>query len=221
MLRSCFSSLPISADIPDRSVDCLTKGLEHCGVSPSYVSLMGDSSLIRASGGFAGQWDSMLSIANQESTEAYDLSLEPPYFISRDGTLPSSLLLFQDYLRILQAKNCNFQFLPETIGHNLCRLVVLDLSHNNLRRLPNSVCCIITLRHLNISYNRVHSLPMDIGLLRDLEVLNVSHNHIKVLPSSIISCSKLQVIDLHGNQQIQNIPHDLSLRLKNLHTLKL
>lgn len=220
MLRSCFSSVRISADFPDTSVDYLVKGLQRCGVSPSYVSLTGDMSLIRSSGDFANTWELLFSgTFVQEDREGFVVTLNPPSFTSLDGKLPYSILLFQNNLHTLHVKNCSLDSLPETLGDHLCHLVVLDLSCNNLLNLPNSICSIATLSYLNVTHNSLISLPVDIGLIRDLETLIVSHNQIKILPSSIVNCSKLQVLDLQGNQQLQNIPLDLSLRLKNLHTL--
>jgi Leucine-rich repeat (LRR) protein len=222
MLRSCFSSIPISEEVHDSSVACLTHGLKHYGVCPSYVSLTGDSSLIRSSGNFCRNWDFLhRGSAKQERNEGLNVSLNAPYFISLDGKLPYSLLLFQNILKTLHVKMCSIESLPETFGHNLCQLLFLDLSCNKLCCLPNSICSISTLKHLNVSRNSLVSLPMDIGLIRDLEVLNVSHNDIKVLPTSLVNCSKIQVLDLQGNLQLQTIPHDLSLRLKKLHTLLL
>ena len=228
MLRCCFSAFPLSFNSTDDSAISLVKLLKDCGVSPSHVSLMGDTSLTRSSGNFAADLKALIQntlsqnrgrTTDLSNVASFDISLQSPSFFSLDGRLPSSILLFGDRLQSLQAHKCHIQYIPETIGVHLKQLEVLDLSHNELRDLPNSLCSIVTLRRLDLSHNSLGSLPADIGNLKLLEVLDASYNRFKSLPLSIINCSKLQVIDIRGENEIPEIPRDLSLRLKDLHTL--
>lgn len=228
MLRCCFSALPLSVNSTDDSAIILVKLLKDCGVSPSHVSLMGDTSLTRSSGDFAADLKALIQNSPSQKRDrttdlsnaaSFNISLQSPSFVSLDGILPSSILMFGDRLRSLHARQCHVQYIPETIGVHLNLLEVLDLSHNELRDLPNSLCSIVTLKRLDISYNSLGTLPADIGNLNLLEVLDASYNRFKSLPLSIINCSKLQVIDIRGENEIPEIPRDLSLRLKDLHTL--
>jgi hypothetical protein len=71
---------------------------------------------------------------------------------------------------------------PPVICH-LAQLRVLDLSHNRLSELPQELIGNVQLEVLNISYNRFIQVSSVIPSLTHLHSLNISNNQIGVLPS--------------------------------------
>ncbi|KAI8327628.1 hypothetical protein EDC96DRAFT_531589 [Choanephora cucurbitarum] len=76
-------------------------------------------------------------------------------------------------------------------------LVELDISRNQLSRLPHQICHLTQLRVLNMTSNQLSEIPIELYALHALEVLILSQN------------------------QIQVIPEDMPERLPNLITLRL
>ena len=226
MLRCCFTPLTPLDELRNDRIAALSQRLDEFGVSLSHVSMCGDSSFTCSSGLLTENWNTRFrSLLDAEGRDTHvgnenSLSFRPDSFATFDGTMPLSILLFGTSLKSLDAQQCRLSSVPETIGMFLSQLEVLNLSHNDISHLPNSLCSIVTLRSLIVSHNVLSSLPSNIGSLVNLEVFQASNNRIKDFPSPIILCSKLQVIDVSGNE-IQDVPRDLSLRLKDLHTLNI
>lgn len=105
--------------------------------------------------------------------------------------------------------------LPHKIKNLSSTLVKLDLSHNNLKILPESVTSLVNLTHLDIQSNQLTSLPDSIGRLVKLRVLNVSGNSLSVLPDGIESCRALEELIANFNQ-LTHLPEELGFELLNL-----
>lgn len=79
-------------------------------------------------------------------------------------------------------------------------LTSLDLSYAQLSTLDQiAVSLLPALRTLNVSHNKIRSLPETLGNLQWLEVLTCTDNKIDHLPETIGNLQKLEVLDAHNN----------------------
>ena len=79
----------------------------------------------------------------------------------------------------------------------LTHLRVLNLDHNKLLRLPNSIGELQELEMLIISRNIIEILPDSIAKLRNLHTIDAWDNPMYVLPESIVRIQNtLKTIDL-------------------------
>ena len=80
-------------------------------------------------------------------------------------------------------------------------ILTLDLSHNNLTALPNSVGFLSGLRELNVACNNITSIDPDgIAKLKQLRTLKLNGNAISSLPSSIGQCKRLDTLVVSENK---------------------
>lgn len=96
------------------------------------------------------------------------------------------------------------QPIPNSIG-KLRRLNYLDLSHNEIERLPISFTQLTLLRVLIVKSNALWELPDDIGKLKNLEELDASNNQLKVLPESFGDLLSLKILGLRHNR-LESLP---------------
>ncbi|XP_022251874.1 uncharacterized protein LOC106467938 isoform X1 [Limulus polyphemus] len=113
--------------------------------------------------------------------------------------------------------------LPPELPFRLPHLSYLDLSHNQLTCLPESICLLFHLEQLLVPYNALmslpsslhkmdklykidlsnnslNSLPENLGYMKALTKLNVSHNNLQNLPLSLGASNTLDVILARGNK---------------------
>lgn len=77
------------------------------------------------------------------------------------------------------------------------RLTELSLKDNYLRKLPDAIGSLTTLRRLNISRNQMlTALPSTIGACTRLEKLSASHTKITRLPDSMAGLAQLKTLKL-------------------------
>ncbi len=92
----------------------------------------------------------------------------------------------------------------------------LDLSNQNLQKIPASVFNQKNLEELNVSHNQLTgAIQAEIRHLQNLQVLNASYNAMTGVPAEIGQLSNLQILDL-SNNQLTGLPYELG----NLHNLK-
>jgi uncharacterized protein YkwD len=109
-----------------------------------------------------------------------------------------------------QAKN-NVQS-EEVIGQ---KTTVLDLSSQNIKKIPEYVLEMDELKELNLSGNDLEgALPSEIERLKDLEKLDVSGNNMTGIPAEIGKLEKLEELDYSDNE-ITGLPLEIG-NLKNL-----
>jgi Leucine-rich repeat (LRR) protein len=123
-----------------------------------------------------------------------------------DEPLPASL-------ERLYAAEIELGSVPAWIG-SLTRLRTLDLGHNVLSSLPDSMAGLSALEILYIHDNRLSELPAWIGSLPGLTYLNVAENGLRALPP-VSGLSRL--IELRAmHNRLTDVP-ELPPSLRELH----
>ncbi|XP_072902269.1 leucine-rich repeat and calponin homology domain-containing protein 1 isoform X4 [Hemitrygon akajei] len=102
--------------------------------------------------------------------------------------------------------NC-IRVIPDTVI-NLQALTNLNLSRNQLSTLPLCICA-LPLKVLVVSNNKLVSLPEDIGQLKCLMELDVSCNEITVLPQQMGQLRSLRELNVRRNY-LQILPEELA-----------
>jgi Leucine-rich repeat (LRR) protein len=114
---------------------------------------------------------------------------------------------FQHSLKGLDLSHNNLEDLPESLG-NLQALTILDLSYNNLRVLPESFTELCALAKLNLSHNNLKYLSEFFGNLQALTILDLSYNNLRFLPESFTELCVLEGLNLSDNYLI-SLPEPL------------
>lgn len=100
------------------------------------------------------------------------------------------------------------------------RVNMLDLSGQQLTKVPEYVFGQKNLEELNVSNNQLTgAIQAQIRQLQNLKVLNASNNRMTGVPAEIGQLENLQVLDL-SNNQLTGLPHELG-NLKNLKILNI
>ncbi|KAJ0067183.1 hypothetical protein NL108_012915 [Boleophthalmus pectinirostris] len=102
---------------------------------------------------------------------------------------------------------------------NLDNIDELDLSRNQLEKIPNDIGDFLSLMVLDLHSNRLKSVPEAIGNLKKLEYLNLSNNFISTLPSTVGSLTHLKVFNV-GMNHLDSLPTSME-KLENLQELGL
>jgi Leucine-rich repeat (LRR) protein len=126
-------------------------------------------------------------------------------------TIPDCILQRSHSLHSLQLDNNDITSLPSSIGL-FKKLIVLDISSNNMTFISDEICQLSKLRTLIMKNNKLRcdSFPKDFGSLRTLEVVNVSGNQIETFPPQFTELEKLQVLHFGGNH-INELPSTIKL----------
>lgn len=102
----------------------------------------------------------------------------------------------------------------------LIDLEELDISNNQITGgLPAEIRNLKNLKILNANNNLMTGIPSEIGQLPNLQVLNINNNFLAGIPKEIGWAQNLQTLDL-SNNQLTNLPSELA-DLINLKTLNL
>uniref|UniRef100_A0A8P0TAX8 Leucine rich repeats and calponin homology domain containing 1 n=1 Tax=Canis lupus familiaris TaxID=9615 RepID=A0A8P0TAX8_CANLF len=109
-------------------------------------------------------------------------------------------------LEILNLYHNCIRVIPETII-NLQMLTYLNLSRNQLSALPACLCG-LPLKVLIASNNKLGSLPEEIGQLKQLMELDVSCNEITALPQQIGQLKSLRELNVRRNY-LKVLPQEL------------
>ncbi|VDL86812.1 unnamed protein product [Schistocephalus solidus] len=82
--------------------------------------------------------------------------------------------------------------IPATQGLGNCTcLRELNLQHNQLTHLPDSIGNLVNLTRLSLKYNRLVEIPLTLASCSRLDEFNVENNQIYALPPGLLSNLKL------------------------------
>ena len=118
----------------------------------------------------------------------------PPDLLGR-VTLHRELDLSYNLLSALPAE------LPLCLPHLTC----LNLAHNRITTVPDSIFGFLHLTRLDLSHNLLEQLPASLGLLSQLAKLDLSHNLLTDLPGSLEGLNSLQALNLAANR-LEEVP---------------
>ncbi|GAA53704.1 leucine-rich repeat-containing protein 47 [Clonorchis sinensis] len=121
-------------------------------------------------------------------------------------------------LRFLDVSFNQLSELPEKIFTQLDSLTSLNLSGNELEKIPE-VGKLLSLQELRSSKNRLQSLPDGIHLLQSLILLDVSHNKLTSVPDEMNGLKNLKSADFSDNS-LASVPATLH-QCRKLHDLRL
>ena len=96
----------------------------------------------------------------------------------------------------------------EIKGKTIKQVTKLNLSHKNLKTIPDNVFQYTNLEKLDLSYNRIEVIPQEILKLKKLRTLDLAFNNLKVLQGALFKLPKLKILNLHGNQ-IEHLPKQI------------
>ena len=89
--------------------------------------------------------------------------------------------------------------LPTELIEAHSQLIFLNLKHNQLAALPESIGGLARLQALALHDNQLAALPESIGGLAQLRTLSLDNNQLAALPESIGGLAQLQTLFLDGN----------------------
>ncbi len=96
----------------------------------------------------------------------------------------------------------------------------LDLSNQQLTKIPDSVFGQTRLQELDVSHNQLTgAIQAEIRRLQNLRVLDASDNQMTGVPAEVGQLQNLEILDL-SNNQLTGLPYELG-NLKNLKTLNI
>ncbi|KAM4725160.1 uncharacterized protein lrrc69 [Anableps anableps] len=101
---------------------------------------------------------------------------------------------------------------PDAIGH-LRNLVVLNLNHNNIQRLPPEIGRLRKLQYFSLLDNNLEELPGEVGYLTELSEINLTFNNLSWLPQQLYQCRKLTKLYAARNR-LTSLPEGISALAK-------
>ena len=88
--------------------------------------------------------------------------------------------------------------LPLRIGF-MDHLVKLDLSYNQLTKIPPGIGLLEKLEEIRLDSNQFQELPIEVCEIETLEVIYINNNHLTCLPKDIQELTRLKQIHLRDN----------------------
>lgn len=110
-------------------------------------------------------------------------------------------------IMFLDLSHNNIDKLPNNIN-KLFNLVSLELSNNNIDKLPENITKLNKLKTLSINQNKLVNLPNNIGQLKLLTNLSANNNNIKKLPKSIGLLTNIMEMWFNNNN-LTTLPKEL------------
>jgi hypothetical protein len=83
-------------------------------------------------------------------------------------------------------------------NESLLTLRRLDLSHNHIAQIPDSISTLTNLKELWLQHNPLVEFPAGIPLMTKLEVIDISSTLIETIPAEMANLTKLYEVDWHS-----------------------
>lgn len=112
-------------------------------------------------------------------------------------------------LRVLNVSGNLLDDLPAELAQ--CeKLQRLDLSRKwypsgGFKVLPEAVCYLRDLSHLDVSWHQIHTIPAEVRNMSHLHTLRMRGNFLKHVSEGIAECRKLQYLDLTGAMKLNSV----------------
>ena len=123
----------------------------------------------------------------------------------------------------LDLSNCSLMQVPDAVYHLMrhTELKTCDLSDNVITKIPPKFAVKFSLiTDLNLSHNQMAKLPDEIADLKSLERLDISHNTFISLPNSIFRIPQLKTLNA-SNNHIIDVDVDCLTEAPSLETVDL
>lgn len=141
-------------------------------------------------------------------------------------TLGNKFLISYNLLEteVIDLSNQNLSRIPEIVFDNN-KVKILFLDNNNIQRIPSEIERLTNLYLFSFEKNRIARLPNEIGELKKLQILNGAYNKLdslknkKGLPETIKNLSELRYFNIEGNGLV-SLPVEI-FQLKKLEILNL
>ncbi|XP_022919584.1 leucine-rich repeat-containing protein 20 isoform X2 [Onthophagus taurus] len=127
--------------------------------------------------------------------------------------------------QLLDLSECELMQVPDAVYHLMrhTELKSCDLSGNVITKIPPKFAVKFSLiSALNLSHNQMSKLPDEIADLGSLQRLDISHNTFISLPSAIFKAPKLELLNASDNhiadvdvEEIKEAPSLIALDLRN------
>ena len=117
------------------------------------------------------------------------------------------------------ASNINIMKFEKKFFSHFRSLIVVDLSNNNLSKIPGGLFKLKYIKELNLEKNHINYIQHQLSSLINLEKMNLAYNEISFLPNSLFKLQKLQILLINYNK-IKLIPIEIGL-MKNLTRLNI
>lgn len=127
--------------------------------------------------------------------------------INQIAELPSLQSLQK--LKYLQCFDNTIKKIENLIGPENYNLELLNLSHNFIPLIPDSITNIKSLTYLDMDRNQIKEIPNTISGLKFLQTLRLENNQILSIPNAIGELENLKEFFVKNNS-IQNLPASIA-----------
>ena len=134
-------------------------------------------------------------------------------------TLPDGIDDLTTRLQDLDLTGNQLNKLPDCIG-DISSLRCLWLTKNRLQKLPATIGNLNKLRELYVDENLLINIPSEIGHCTAMTALNLRYNRLETLPAEMSGCAALRTLNVGQNKNIATFPPEL-VALTNLRMLSL
>lgn len=116
-----------------------------------------------------------------------------------DGNSTSTQSNENSEIEILDLSNQELEKIPDYVFENT-NLEELDISGNKISgAIQSQIRELKNLKILDASNNEMTGLPAEIGQLLNLETLNISNNQLTGLPNELGNLKNLKILNISGN----------------------
>ncbi|KAI3389836.1 hypothetical protein SNEBB_009193 [Seison nebaliae] len=134
---------------------------------------------------------------SQEDVEEYETIDEIDYSHSNLNSISDDIFVHSTTLKFLSLSSNNIEHLSEYLFR--CELLIhLNISDNNLTRIPEEIGCLCQLKHLDFSRNRIVHVSNEIKNCQNLLSINGSVNPLEICPISFFELKNLKELYLTG-----------------------